>query len=264
MSKSVICLDLDGTLLDKNELIHPNDINFLSSRRYSNYIISTGRALPGIKGVFNLNGLFIGEKIPFPIVSQNGAVLYGPGEKLLEFNSFEAEIQDNLIKHIGIFPEIPFFLFGENEVFLKNPNQLGLHYASIWFYALANTKDERFPALSKVMGLSRNTDLLKEVANSIQHLKIETSFSLEFLLELTPSGINKGWGLKRLLSIQNWGNGIVIYAGDGGNDIPGFEISQLSFAPLTASDFVKAKADHVIDTEGTGLLSQIHQEAGII
>lgn len=260
----IICFDLDGTLLDEKQVIHPNDVRLLSSDRSVNYIISTGRALPSIRGVFNLNGLFIDEKIPFPIVSQNGAVLYKPGEQLLEFNSFEAEIQDHLIKYISIFTEVPFFLFAENEVYLKNPNQLGLHYASIWFYTLANAKDERFPALSKVMGLSRSKDLLKEVTNSIQHMKIETSFSLEFLLELTPSGINKGKGVKRLLSIQNWENEILIYAGDGGNDIPGFEISQLSFAPQTASELVKTKADHVIDTKGTGLLSQIHQEAGII
>ena len=176
----LICFDLDGTLLDENEMIHPNDVELLSSKNASNFIVSTGRALPSIKGVFNLNGLFTREKIPFPILSQNGAVLYGPGEHLLEFNAFDAETKNQLLIHIGKFSDIPFFLFGENEVFLLNPNQQAFEYASIWFYPLKNIKDTRYPPVSKMMALSWNKERLDEIINFIQDIEIEFFFSLDF------------------------------------------------------------------------------------
>jgi hydroxymethylpyrimidine pyrophosphatase-like HAD family hydrolase len=53
----------------------------------------------------------------------------------------------------------------------------------------------------------------------------------------------------------------VYYAGDGGNDIPGFNISYKSFAPVTASKHVKSYADRIIDTKENGVLFPILQEA---
>jgi Cof subfamily protein (haloacid dehalogenase superfamily) len=263
MAKPVICFDLDGTLLDENEIIHPNDIELLSIIRNTNYLVSTGRALPSIKGVFSLNGLFRGEKIPIPIVSQNGAVLYGPEEQLHEFHSFNIETQNLLLNCVRKFPQVPFFLFAENEIYLINPNQLAQHYASMWFYPLKNLKNAGLPNVSKVMALSYKRDLLQDFVNMIQPLEIEASFSLNFLLEITPAGVNKGKGLERLLSYLNWELGAVFYAGDGGNDLPVFKISARSFVPITASKHIKTQADYIIDTKKTGLLSPILQNAGI-
>ena len=174
----IICFDLDGTLLNENELIHPSDINILLSNRRAIFVIATGRALPSIKGVLNLNGLFLEEKIPFPILSQNGAVLYKPEEKLLEMHSFDFTTQNHLISYIDRFPKIPFFFFGENDVYLINPNKEAHEYASKWYYPLEYSKDGFYPPASKVMGLCMDLEMLHEFSDSIQHMKIETSFSL--------------------------------------------------------------------------------------
>ena len=114
-----------------------------------------------------------------------------------------------------------------------------------------------------MMALSWNKERLDEIINFIQDIEIEFFFSLDFLLEITPRGIDKGNGLIKLLSHLNMNEGNMFYAGDGENDLPGFAISNTSFAPITASQHVKSRADIIIDTHENGLLSPILQEADI-
>lgn len=82
MSKPIICFDLDGTLFDSQGRIHTRDLSILTSESVFNFIIATGRSLQSVRAVFTKNGLFTDVRIPFPLVLQNGSVIYKHNEKL--------------------------------------------------------------------------------------------------------------------------------------------------------------------------------------
>ena len=115
---------------------------------------------------------------------------------------------------------------------------------------------------SKIMCVSEDDNLLHKLAQIIQHLEVEISFSMETLLEITPQGIDKGSGLMQLLSLLNKTTVNLFIAGDGENDLPLFDTAQYSFAPANSPDPVRVCADDIIDTNKHGLLTPILEKVG--
>ena len=257
----IICFDLDGTLLDEEEQIHPADRSLLASRRDIPFIITTGRALWSIKGVFEQNGLFTGNDIPFPIVAQNGAVLYDKNEIIIDYFPFEHKTQFQVINTIRKFSQITFYLFGMSELYILNDTPLGSYYARIWYMPIKPFEVSGDLQLTKVMGLSKNVPDLQEVACSLSSLDVEISFSLDFLLEITPQGVDKGIGLQGLLKELDLAKTQIYIAGDGGNDLPVFNKAHKSYCPNSSSNEIISKADVIIDREDAGVLTPMLQDA---
>jgi len=89
MPQKIICFDLDGTLINAHGMIHPADIEILATHRGSLLVPATGRTISSVRQLFEKNGLFIGQPLPFPLILQNGAALYSEGEHLLAHFHFE-------------------------------------------------------------------------------------------------------------------------------------------------------------------------------
>jgi len=263
---NIICFDLDGTLLNEDDKIHPSDRSLLASRKDVPFIITTGRALSGIKGVFERNELFSPGEIPFPIVAQNGAVLYKPHEEFFDHCPFDSNIQFQVINTIRNFDLITFFLFEKSDIFVLHENPLGTFYAQFWYMPTQPYTNSTKLSLTKIMGLSDDAQFLQEVADSISSLKmeVETSFSLDFLLEITPPGIDKGNGLQKLLHVLDLQDAQIFMAGDGGNDLPLFNLASRSYAPISGSKDLKALADVIINREASGVLTPMLADAGLL
>ena len=73
MLTPIICLDFDGTLVDKQGYIHPQDVEILSAPGDAIFVPATGRPLHSVRKVFARNGLFTGQPIPLPLILDNGA-----------------------------------------------------------------------------------------------------------------------------------------------------------------------------------------------
>ena len=262
MPNSIICFDLDGTLFDSQGRIHPRDITILTSESEINFIIATGRSLQSVRAMFTKNGLFADILIPYPLVLQNGSVIYKHNEKLAGYFPFASDTQHKLIDIIQNFPQISFYLFDVKETHLLWPTAFGLDSAERFgMQSRPYKNDESNCIFSKIMCVSEDNALLQKLAQIIQDLEIEISFSMETLLEITPQGIDKGSGLGQLLSLLNKTNGTLFVAGDGENDLPLFDTAQYSFAPATSPEPVRVYADDIIDTGKSGLLTHMLEKA---
>ena len=66
MSFSVLCFDLDGTLVNDQGEIHPNDLMLLDHPNSAVLLIpATGRPLESVRRTFRKAGLFKEKKILF-------------------------------------------------------------------------------------------------------------------------------------------------------------------------------------------------------
>jgi len=265
MSNPIICFDLDGTLFDSQGRIHPRDNAILTSESEINFIIATGRSLQSVRAMFTKNGLFTDIHIPFPLVLQNGSVIYKHNEKLAGYFPFTSDTQHKLIDIIQNFPQISFYLFDVKETHLLWPTAFGLNSAERFGMQSRPFKiDCSNYNFSKIMCVSEDNDLFQKLAQILQDLEVEISFSMETLLEITPQGIDKGSGLGQLLSLLNKTTVNLFVAGDGENDLPLFDTAQYSFAPANSPEPVRVCADDIINTSKRGLLTPILEKAGYV
>lgn len=262
----IVCFDLDGTLISAREEMHPMDVEILRKASQENdlhtiiFIPCTGRSIHAVKRLFTRYALFNERPIPYPLVVQNGSMTYKPGEVLNSFHPFQVDIQEKIINTMANYPQVAYFYFGEERVFLANPTPYGITKGKSFdlpmepFDFAAN--DLPF---SKAMMACEDKKPLQELASIFQDWPIEKSFSYPTLLEVNPIGIDKGTGLQELLSSMHLENVTIYAAGDGENDLPLFSLARQSFAPSTSPQAIKDQATKVIDLASHGLLYVILQ-----
>jgi hydroxymethylpyrimidine pyrophosphatase-like HAD family hydrolase len=115
--------------------------------------------------------------------------------------------------------------------------------------------------LTKVVSIAEDPGPLRAFAAETADLALERAYSLPTVLEFTRVGVDKGRGLADLLGERPAGTRLVV-AGDGENDLPLFDLADLSFAPEDSPAAIKARADHVVDVSENGLLAPILRIVG--
>lgn len=280
LSEPVFCFDLDGTLIDANGRIHPHDIEILKSRRDLCLIPTTGRVLHSTRATLCRNGLFCDERLPFPLVMQNGAALYLPGEQVCAYQPFLPATQARLVDLAAAFPQAFFLLVGCDLNYMLAPTAYGreiMHHYDL--HADLYSSGDGI-ALSKILVLADDPAALREVAEAGRDLPAEQAFSMPTILEFTPPGVTKASGLRRLLAIlcrtgylegdaargtasSDRQDRPVFAAGDGGNDLALLRMARRTFAPLTSPIEVRQQVDRVVDTRREGILASMVSEAGL-
>ena len=258
MSEPVICFDFDGTLVDRNGRIHPNDVQILRHEDRAVFVPATGRPLHAVQHAFHENGLFVDCPIPFPMVLQNGAVLYQADEILLATLPFPLETSKWLFAKVLEYPTITCLAFSPNRVYVLAPNAAG--GAMIARFSLQTellTDGEMERSYTKITFIAETPEPLKAFVEETGTLPLERFFSLPTVLELTPPGVDKGSGLNRLLANQGWQSRHIIAAGDGENALPMFAQANVSYCPSNSPLYIQEQSDYVIQTAETGLLAPI-------
>jgi len=254
-----LCFDLDGTLVDENGRIHPNDINLLTAEKPSIvFVACTGRSLDSVKSTFSQNGLFVNKKIPFPLVLLNGTLIYGKEEELLVFNSFSNDEQLDLIKTSKGIKEITFLYLTKDNTFVSGETGFGLEMIRKYEFSPLpiDTWSSSLP-ISKVMCISDNEEQLRALESKLRNnnSNLEMAYSMPTIFEITPSGSNKGDGVRRLVSISSYGKPLVYAVGDGENDLSLLSVAEEFFAPSTAPLEIKNRASLIIEVSREGLLA---------
>lgn len=255
--KPIICFDLDGTLLNNRDEIHPVDREILRNERAAViFIPTTGRTLESIKRTFCRNELFENMKIPFPLVLQNGSLLYKEYEALLSFHPFSPETQNSLIEVALKFPRVTFLFMGATETHTLSTTSTGSAVAQRYEFTthLFTPASWSLP-FSKIMCIPESPTDLDGLFEKIDSLPIECAYSTPTILELTPKGINKAIGLSRLITAMDLSPSQVLAAGDAENDLPLTVIANQFFAPPNALDSVKSKSIELNNIEQNGLLT---------
>jgi len=255
---TVICFDMDGTLLDGSGDMHPNDRTILSSDRQHIFIPATGRSLAAVRRLFQKNQLFKHGPLPIPVILQNGSLVYLPGEQLHAYRAFPEETRARLLAAMLAEPGLNFWLFGDNFLHTLWPTPFGQALGEHFDLEIQPFPQADPPArYSKIIALSQDPKQLADFARNPALDGVELSYSRTTLLEINPAGVNKGTALADLLEALGLDQPDLYVAGDGGNDLPLFELSQNSFAPLDAQPQVRERARYVIDTQKEGLLAPI-------
>ncbi|NPV77521.1 MAG: HAD family phosphatase [Anaerolineae bacterium] len=253
--RAVITFDLDGTLFHPRRGIHPEDFRLLCSEQPYWFAPATGRPLHSTRALLAQSGLFKDLKLPFPLILQNGAVLYGPREELLSHADLSPAVLEELAdrlknrNHVTIlfnlidaFSPLRVTPFGEECI---------RRYA---FRVQPSPWPEKKPACSKIMCLCEDRAPLEEIFYDTKDLPLERAFSMDSILEFTAAGVNKGSGLQKLLEALEADNLPLLAAGDGENDLEMLKKADISFAPLSSPAEIRRQANRVVDTAQTGLL----------
>ena len=257
--EALLCIDIDGTLIDSHEKVHPTDIRVLRDFPPEiQPVLTTGRILHSAKGVLRANGLFSEPRLPLPGVFLNGGAAYLPNEILCFEHAFSPETRLALIKLAGVFPQTAFTFFGLSEVHLVNPTPFArcvskLHYLNAREVPYYELPDRVF----KVMVLEEDPELLKAIEAAVKGWDAEMAFSLPYAYEINPPGITKAQTLLALLKAMRLDHLPIYTVGDAENDLSLFQIAKKTFAPATAQQIVIAQTDSVISRKKDGLLAPI-------
>lgn len=254
----VLSIDLDGTLLIEEREIHPEDALALRQPLPVTLVFATGRSLESARRVLERAGLYRDEPLPFPLVLQNGAAIYRPGEVLEDYFPIPPEAEARLHALVPQFPDAAFLWQGLDGAYLEEITPFGLLAAERFGFLPRPLSDA--PAgqgFGKLMCLSDQREVLQAFAQATQGLPVEGSFSLDVIYEVTRQGVNKGFGLRALLQRLGLEHARLVAAGDGDNDVPMFACADLAVAPRNASPLARAHAHHVIDRQPHGLFAPI-------
>lgn len=257
--QALLCVDVDGTLINAEERIHPQDITLLQDFPEGiQLILTTGRSLDGAKSVLCQNGLFEGQPLPLPGVFMNGGAAYLPEEVICTKHFFAHQTLKTLVDLAKNNPKSAFTFFSLEKVYLVNPNPFARHISQLHFLDAIEVNPGEVPKeLIKLMILDQGPKALKEIQKQTVAIDIESAFSLPYALEVNPPGINKANTLQSLLKAMGLGGLPVFTVGDGENDLSMFARSKKSFAPASAHPAVLEQADDVIEREKDGLLRPI-------
>jgi Cof subfamily protein (haloacid dehalogenase superfamily) len=264
MTKPIIAFDMDGTLLDVNGRIRPQDKEILLNCRDAVFIVASGRQRFSIRQTFVENGLFVDEPLPFPLAMANGGVIYRGGEELIEAISFDLAMQEKLLQIANGLEGIPYAVHGVD--YMLTPKRTKLNEAMEVYYKIKMAKktftdEDRKSPLIKFLFFSEQLADLQTAERAFSGLPVATCYSSPVLFEINPLGVNKGEALRRLQKHLGMEDAPLFTAGDGGNDVPMLKEARVSFAPATASQAARDAANVIIDTEKDGLLTPMLEEA---
>jgi len=257
--KAVLCLDIDGTLTDKNHKIHPNDIRIMHEFPEAiQPILATGRNLMSAKRILASNQIFKNTTLPLPCIFMNGGASYLPGEELLISHSFPSETLKMLINLSKSFHGTTFGFFTTSSEYLINPSRTNHNNSKIHYFSSQVFNEKSIPGnIVKAMVVEHDKRILKEIEQKGSEIKAEMTYSLPYVIEFVPLGINKAVGLPPILQELSLENIPVYTAGDGQNDLGLFNYAVKSFAPSYAHPTILEKADHITQREIEGMLKPI-------
>lgn len=255
----LIATDLDGTLVNSNDVISKVSIQVLKEAMKKGYYVSflTGRHWKGLRRVSRQ------IQINAPFVCANGAqIIDANGSKPIQ----EVFIEEAAVREIADFliqQRIDFVIRG-NETALYNDNPQHLVKREIEermrlqgkddmeFPVIHSGKDERlndFHAVKMIIRFApkqQGVDEVKQFCANDARIHLVTSG--HGLLEIGPKQASKGEGLRQVCHILGIRLEECLYFGDQENDISAFQAAGISACVENGSVQAKAHADYICET----------------
>ncbi|EAC7272409.1 Cof-type HAD-IIB family hydrolase [Listeria monocytogenes] len=250
MEKYLICSDLDGTLLLKNQTISPKTLNLLHQliEEGHHFAVSTGR-------MYNSATDF--AKLVHPkadVIASNGGVVAVSGEIIQQEKMKQSALLETFL--LCQNHDLPVFFFSTDTVFYtKNPP-----------YYFTDEEDKGRVNATKLVAIKSREIFLEHADQFINGIVIEEEdfdklavlrseleklFDVSILsshannIEILPKDMDKKYAVKNLAAHLNIKPENVITFGDGENDIGMLEVAGAGVAMENASELVKKSADFV-------------------
>lgn len=267
MSRKIIFIDLDGTLLKNDKTISPANKNALQKTlEKGHYIVfATGRAVSSGRKIAKDLEL---TKPGCYLIAYNGALIYDcAADYLLAEKRLPIEYAEYLISEAekaGLYIQS----YSESQVLsTKRSKELdvyvkrtGMSYRierDIWSML------DKEPPKMLLISLDDKEKLIRfrEKHREWEKGKCSSFFSCEEYLEYCPYQVTKGWGVNYLREFLNIPLENTIAVGDHENDIPMLQNVYIGAAMKNAQKHVKEIADYitVADNEHDGVAEVINK-----
>lgn len=261
MSYKLICIDMDGTLLDNNHMISEENKSAIieAHNKGITIAVTTGRLFASAKFYYNLLG------ITGPIIASNGTYIR---EKDKNNFIYKSTFSTEEVKHIYeiikrnnlscIFYTADTALssaeINKDHPYIQNNKSLA-EEDRIKFVIKENlipVFEEFDGEILKGIAIEKNTDRkkilfkVKEELKALDKYEVVSSGNNNF--EIMKKGSSKGEAVKRLAEILGIKKEEIICIGDNENDLSMIRYAGLGVAMGNAADILKAEADYITDT----------------
>lgn len=260
----MICVDLDGTLLNDQHKINHTSLATLKKADHMGIkvVVSTGRH--GVDAMYHA-GLIANDAY---YIGANGAIV---GKVDTEFPLYLAEIsKDNISILLDFFENhnLQPILYTEKAIYVTHFRTYFFHLINtIRFKQKKNHKiiliknnaqiRETFLreniAILKIVLFISNMTKADEIEKRLKSMSsLETARTFKFSIEITNAGINKAYGIKVLSESLSITNNEIIAFGDSENDIEMLKYVGMGIAMGNADQHVKAIANEITETNNNG------------
>ncbi|MBU3090803.1 Cof-type HAD-IIB family hydrolase [Clostridium sp. CM028] len=267
MDYKLICIDMDGTLLNDKKTISERNLSAirLANKKGVKIAVCTGRIfasadffsdLLGVKSpVIAANGAYIREKDRDEVV-YNEALGVEKCEKLLSvFKKYE--IYPHFYTKDMIFTEnltySTSFYAGVNKTLPKD-KQIKVVLVKEWNEIFKKYETEIF----KGIGVDEDTEKIRKAKISLRDMDNFEVVSSHFdNFEVTNKGVSKGNAVKILADYYGINREQVICIGDSENDLSMIKIAGLGVAMGNGDGFVKEAAKYITDTNNNDGVAKV-------
>ncbi len=264
MQEKFVFLDIDGTLVDKLETIHPSTVTAIEKARSNGHklFISSGR----YAGIM--------PRCLAPLGFTDGVFAAGANvicdNKVIYDRTFPAQIYDRIVSALvrhGAMTVIESF---ESEDMLGETYRAEFEMMRSWIISLGGRFIEQTPKGLTNVGkfVYKDSDCTNEQLQSElgSICKIVTMSYPDSSAggEIMLPDVNKSVGIQKVLEYYGADVTDTIAIGDGGNDIEMLDFCKLSVAMGNAPDIVKHHADIVTDRIDNDGLYKAFETLGLI
>lgn len=264
MTKNIIAIDMDGTLLNEQQQISQENIDAIKQRAKHDLVyICSGRDSFDIRTILKRSNLQI------PVASLNGSLILDGDTKIFSNPFTNREIRA-MFQHIE---KLPFKLF-TNKGNYNAPNFIERMQDFFQKYGEAANQEREQNNLTYLHAYEKSTDselyqpgLLDDDELEVYKLAIylpESELSRQFYqtiktefqlpmtssglsdYELLPLGVDKGKTYDLMLDYFHLADARKVAIGDSPNDLPMMAVADVSFAVGNASEQVKDFCTHVV------------------
>ncbi len=270
MDIKVIAIDLDGTLLNKQNEVTPENIEAIRRAREKGIEVvpSTGRLL--------CESRFAIEAIGGCNYSLhcNGSVIYDHrAQRPIYLSSFDPELAREAVRRLEKYNVLyqvyvddasccpkRFYEKFNDEIFNATYVKM-FRDTQVWMDDVLTEIDQNQYKSIKYYIPNQDHELLGRIKEEMIALPgFDSTFSSYYSLEVFQSGMDKLNGLTKLLEHLNLGWENMMMIGDSENDLRAIQAAKVGVAMGNAEDFIKRAADYVtLDRNHSGVAHAIHQ-----
>ncbi|MEH7388625.1 HAD family hydrolase [Bacillus sp. JJ1521] len=245
----LIVSDLDGTLLQEDNTVKPQDVKALNQALLEGLQISiaTGRMDTEIKEVLKL----IGQN--FHRISQNGAFASTIDERSIFSRTFNQEIAERIYKKV-LDRKFVTIVCSYDTNFTHENNEYVEDVQKRMFHPIIIDPDIGLkfstvkPSKISLIGFENDIiDMYEKLSREFND-EIDLFISEKHVLDIMPKQISKGNAIIKLLDELSLKPEEIACIGDSFNDIPMFRLTPYSFVMSSAHDDVKKEAKYVVES----------------
>lgn len=259
MSRVAIALDIDGILVNERGVVFPEvKSSLIRNWDTADFIIASARPRLGVESVLKQVG-----KDNYYIALNGGVIVPGIGLPTLNVTYISTTAKHHLLStHLTQMKDLlAVFFFTDDKWYAWGDPHLIADEKSITrtddpyiinYFSILN--EIELAKITIVCNASKTTTIWKKLVQDLGEY-CNIAISKSNYIEITNNNVSKGKALVALQKVRSWSK--LIAVGDGLNDLPMFEIADISYTVHRARSEVKAKATYILEEPTVSSLASL-------